>query len=106
MDCYVFFGHYLFCASGRLGQAQEISFYLVRVDAHRPPGRSGEIVTSLSIGHLLTATSMASHQGSAHVGDHRIAHDFLGAAVQDGRKTDEPGPRADVGDIPAQLTSW
>ena len=34
-DCYVFFGHYLFCASGRLGQAQEISFHLVRVAVHQ-----------------------------------------------------------------------
>ena len=30
LGCWVFFGHCLFCASGRLGQAQEFAFRLIR----------------------------------------------------------------------------
>ena len=36
---------------------------------------------------------------------HRIPQDFLRAAVQNRSKVNEPGPRTDVGDIPAPLTS-
>ena len=35
---------------------------------------------------------------------HRIPQDFLRAAVQNRSKVNEPGPRTDVGDIPAPLT--
>ena len=54
----------------------------------------------LSTGHLLTAMSMASHTSEVRTWlGHRIPHDFLGAAVQNSRKINEPGPRADVGDV-------
>ena len=36
---------------------------------------------------------------------HRVTYDFLGAAVQNGRKIDEPSPCPDVGNVPAPLTS-
>ena len=38
-----------------------------------------------------------AHQGRVHVVGHRITHDLLSAAVQNGRKIDEPGPRPDIG---------
>ena len=52
-----------------------------------------------------------AHQGRVHVVGHRIPHHLLGAAVQNGRKIDEPGPCPDIGggtsrlrgNIPAQL---
>lgn len=44
-----------------------------------------------------------AHQGRVHVVGHRITHDLLGTAVQNGRQVDESGPRPDVGDVPAQL---
>ena len=46
-----------------------------------------------------------THQGRVHVVGHRVTHDLLGAAVQNGRKIDKPGPRLDVGNVPAPLTS-
>ena len=46
-----------------------------------------------------------AHQGRVHVVGHRVTHDLLGAAVQNGRKIDESGPCPDVGDVPAPLTS-
>ena len=56
---------------------------------------------------------MASHTSEVRTWlGHRIPHDFLGAAVQNSRKINEPGPRADAGggtsrlrgNVPAPLT--
>ena len=44
-----------------------------------------------------------AHQGGTHVVAHRITHDLLGTAVQNGRKINESGPRPDIGDISTQL---
>ena len=44
-----------------------------------------------------------AHQGRVHVVGHRITHDLLSTAVQNGRQIDESGPRPDTGDVPAQL---
>ena len=52
-----------------------------------------------------------AHQGRVHVVGHRITHDLLSTAVQNGRQIDESGPRPDVGggtsrlrgNVPAQL---
>ena len=46
-----------------------------------------------------------AHQGRVHVVGHRVPHDLLSTAVQNSRKIDKPGPRPDVGDVPAPLTS-
>ena len=69
-----------------------------------PPSNPGRF-TPFSTGHRLTAMPMASHPSEVRTWlSHRIPHDFLGTAVQDGSEIDEPGPRTDVGDIPAPLT--
>ena len=44
-----------------------------------------------------------AHQGGARVVSHFVTHDLLGAAVQNGRKTNESSPRPNIGDIPARL---
>ena len=46
-----------------------------------------------------------THQGGVHVVGHRVPHDLLSTAVQNRRKLDKPGPRPDVGNVPAPLTS-
>jgi len=46
-----------------------------------------------------------AHQGRAHVVGHRITHDLLGAAVQNSGEINESGPRPDVGNVSAPLTS-
>jgi len=38
-----------------------------------------------------------AHQGRVHVVGHRVPHDLLSAAVQNGRQIDESGPCLDVG---------
>ena len=45
-----------------------------------------------------------THQRGAHMIGHRVPHDLLGAAVQNGGKIDESGPCVDVSDVPAPLT--
>ena len=45
-----------------------------------------------------------THQGGVHVVGHRVPHDLLSTAVQNRRKLDKPGPRPDVGNVPAPLT--
>ena len=44
-----------------------------------------------------------AHQGGTHAVAHRITHDLLGTAVQNGRKINESGPGPDIGDVPTQL---
>ena len=46
-----------------------------------------------------------AHQGGAHAVGHRVTHDLLSTAVQNGRQIDESGPRPDIGNVPAPLTS-